>query len=168
MDVVVRYQQQTGGGGSGARIVGAVLALLGLYLVIDGASMLLGFVLPISDYLHMVLGYTIAYLLPGLVGLALLVSGILLLVRKSGGQGRGITAPNGIAWVLQPPGVLVPLPGREARIPWHQVRFERTQVAGRPGVRCTGPGVDVAYPEAGLSLNHQQLDAEARRISSGG
>lgn len=168
MDVVVNYQPQTSGSGTGLRVIGIVLGLLGLYFLFEGVGgTLLGLRLPFSNYVHMVLGHTIAFVVPVVFGLILLALGAMLLVRSSGSQLSKISAPHGVAWVLQRGGVLVPRPEGEARIPWQQVRFERTPVAGRPGIRCAGPGVDVAYPEAGLSLTHQQIESEARRISSG-
>ncbi|NNG20332.1 hypothetical protein HJ590_12290 [Naumannella sp. ID2617S] len=162
MNVVVRYRKQASG--IARRIIGVALLVPGLFLFWLGiAHPLLRIQGGLAALPGQVLKPPLDLILPSLLGLLLIAGGVLALTLRS--PLARSSAPNGVAWVLEPLGVMVPLPGREARIPWHQVRFQRTQVAGGPGVRCTGPGVDVAYPEAGLSLNHQQLDVEARRIS---
>lgn len=102
----------------------------------------------------------------GVVMAVLIAGGILCLTGILQGPIRKISAPYGIAWVLQPGGALVRTDRGEARIPWAAARFDRVPVAGLPGVRLSGPGVEVAYPEVGLSHNLGQIMFLAGRYAN--
>ncbi|GAB3624686.1 hypothetical protein GCM10027418_27710 [Mariniluteicoccus endophyticus] len=161
MDVVVGYRKVSGG--SAGRIVGGVVGAVGLLLVLAAVG---GFVAGFHLLLTREIGHALSAIIHGGLGLCLLVVGIVV-ATTTGSKAAKIAAPRGVAWVLERGGVMVPLPGRDVRIPWSQVRFEPTTVAGKPGVRVLGPGVDQAYPAEGLSMGFEQIDAEARRIASG-
>lgn len=161
MDVVVSYRRLGGGAG---RAVGVVLVVVGAVIALAlGLGPLLGFRSPFHAYLPHMIAIGVGVLL----GLVVVLAGVLVLAGAFAPKHTKIQAPRGVAWVLERGGVMVPLPGRDVRIPWSQVRFEPTTVAGRPGVRVVGPGVDQAYPGEGLSMGYEQIDAEARRIASG-
>ncbi|GAB3715033.1 hypothetical protein [Mariniluteicoccus flavus] len=160
MDVVVNYTPVRGGA---HRIVGALVLAVGLLMVVasivaivSGAHVGLIFdqLGHATYYIWLVLGAIIA-----LVG-ALVAAGVLA-------SGTKLKAPNGVAWVLQPGGVLLFDGPREVRIPWREVRFDRGTLGGKPSVICGNGRVRREYPERGLSLTLDQHDAEARRLSAG-
>lgn len=156
-DVVVRHRPTKGR----SKVPGIALLVLGVLVLVGvGAAVLAGQHLPLTDEV----GHVVAPALWGVLALGAVAAGIVLLAT---GGAKGPVAPNGVAWVLQRGGVLVPLEGRAARVPWHQVRFEPAHVAGKPGIRVVGPGVDRAYVAADLSHDLAAIDAQARRMAAG-
>ncbi|OYN94326.1 hypothetical protein [Enemella evansiae] len=162
MNRVVGYRRLAAG--SSLRVIGGVLlGLAGLLAVLVVVVLMVTIPMVVtgvdsSIVRNVVIGGAVVVLCP-------LILGILMLVGVFDSPLRKISAPDGVAWVLQPGGVLVRTDRGETLIPWSAARFDRVPVAGLPGVRLSGPGVEVAYPEPGLSHNLGQLLALAARYA---